>query len=108
MAIESKNLEFSLSAKEICSIIKTCKEAGVQSFELGALHFNLAPEVVKEITTSNTWDQPPSYNSSVQPQSDTQSTTQNNSQDNEAPDLEDDLLPILDPTRWEENLMKAD
>ena len=106
MTNESKNLEFSLSAKEICSIIKACRDAGVQTFELGQLHMNFGPEPAKEIAEpQNPWTI--TYPVSVQTQVDTQSTTNINTQDKEEPDLEDDLLPILDPTQWEENRLKA-
>lgn len=106
MDLERENLEFCLSGKEICAIISACRVAKVQEFELGALYINFSPRAAKEIAPQeNTWANQ-SY-TSVQTQSDTQSTTQNNHQDNEAPDLEDDLLPILDPTQWEENRLKA-
>lgn len=90
--------DFSLSAKDICSIVKACASSGVSDLKIGELHIKFG-SVPITVTQDPTFIH---YESQDLPSSKDDSTESLKSpQEKELGPIPDDLY-ITDPVAWEE------
>ena len=90
------HIENKLSAKEICSIIKTCKEAGVKEFVLHDLSLKFGIKDFPEITPTSVYTPQPG------------TIVESEITKTESKDLQDALLAVDDPVAWEERQLLGD